>query len=299
MDTPLYEITYRYNNVIYTVYVKDESFNITGSIKYRPARYMIEEAYKHNEITTDTTIFEVTSGNMGIAIASVAKEYGNKVAIYMPRQMSEERKIILRKLGVDLILTSSFEEAFKLASERKDGYYTRQFENIRNAMSYIDFCKEIETKINVFPAFVAGVGTGGTLIGAGNYLKEKYQTKIIAVEPKESLILSTGIDHGPHEIQGLSDGFIPKLYDDNVVDSVVSISSSDAIRMCQVLNEQFHLHVGISSGANFLGAVLSKINNCLTVFPDSDDRYFSTRLSDKNIVSKLVESVQLISIKSI
>lgn len=298
MNTPLYAITYRYHNATHIVYVKDESFNITGSIKYRPARFMIDEAYKHHEINKDTTIFEVTSGNMGIALASVAKEYGNKIVIYMPRQMSEERKKMLRSLGAELILTDSFKEAFSLANQRKEGYYTRQFENVRNAMSYVSFCQEVEEKIKEFPAFIAGVGTAGTLIGVGRYLKDKYHSQIIAVEPKESLILSTGVDHGEHEIQGLSDGFIPKLYDKKIVDRVLSISSNDAIKMTQMLNEHFHLHIGISSGANFLGAVIANIEKALTVFPDSSDRYHSTRLSEKNIISNIASNVKLLHIRS-
>ncbi len=178
IETPLYQVYYKYHGVIKKIQVKDESKNISGSIKDRPARMIIEDAYQKRLINQDTTICEVTSGNMGIALATIAKDYGNKVIICMPKFMSQERKEILNHLGVKLILTKSFEEAFKIADELaiKHGVFlTKQFENPNNAKAYIAFCKELEKKTNEFPAVIAGVGTGGTINGIGHYLKEKYQ----------------------------------------------------------------------------------------------------------------------------
>ena len=297
MITPIYKIVYKFTDEKKTIFVKDESFNITGSIKYRPAKNIIKKAYENHIIDKNTMIFDVTSGNMGIALAAVAKEYGNPSTFYMPKFMSEERKTMLKDLGANFVLTNSFEEAFSLAENNKDGYYCRQFENPYNVEAYFEFADEILKKIPAIPAFIAGVGTGGTLIGTGRYLKEKIPTRLIAVEPKESLILSTGINHGEHEIQGLSDGFIPQIYDESLVDEIISVSSTDSISMAQALNSKFSLHVGISSGTNFLASVLSKIDGAVTVFPDSSDRYKSTRLSDKKIHSEIVDLIELISLE--
>lgn len=296
--TPLYKITYRYQNLTKKVLVKDESKNITGSIKYRPAKYMIDKAYELKLINQSTPLIEVTSGNMGIALARVAKEHGNKMIIYMPKNMSKERIEMIKKEGAELILTKDFDEAFTLAEQAK-GYYVRQFENQYNADSYIALCQELESKLKVYPAFIAGVGTSGTLTGVGTYLKKKYQSKIIALEPKESLLFSTGVNHGSHEIQGLSDGFIPKLYKNELVDQVVSISSVDAIKMAQKIKAQLKVEVGISSGANLLGAILTKIDNIITVFPDSIDRYYSTRLMNQSLKSEIVDQIELIKIEAL
>lgn len=294
--TPLYQIYYRYNDKLGMIQVKDESKNLSGSIKIRPAKKIIEKAYEAGLLTTDIPICEVTSGNMGIAIAYVAKEYGNKVIIIMPKFMSEERKQILRNLGVELILTESFEEAFNIAKEyqSRGAYLTSQFENENNALSYIDFCKELEEQTSNFPGFIAGVGTGGTVNGVGKYLKGQYNSKLFAIEPLQTLILSTGINHGHHRIEGLSDGFIPKLYPISLVDEIISIDDNDAICMAKKIKEELGISVGISSGANFLGAVLVNENEIITVFPDDDTKYHSTDLYQKNLHSKLVDEIELL-----
>ena len=297
IETPLYQIYYKYHGVVKKDQVKDESKNISGSIKDRPARMIIEDAYQKGLIHQDTTICEVTSGNMGIALATIAKDYGNPVIICMPQFMSQERKEILNRLGVKLILTNSFEEAFQIAEKlavEQQVFLTKQFENPNNAKAYIEFCKELEKKTTEFPAVIAGVGTGGTINGIGHYLKEKYQTKVYALEPLQTLILSTGISHGHHRIEGLSDGFVPDLYPKDIVDQIISVDDNDAICMAQKLKQKLGLNVGISSGANFIGAVMSDVDGIITVFPDDDTKYYSTDLMNVELNSKLVDEIELL-----
>lgn len=299
MFTPLVKIKIKYQDKIRTIFVKNESFNISGSIKIRPASYIIKKAYELNVLSKDKEVIEVTSGNMGIGLAEALKPYGNKLTIYMPSFMSNERKAKLKAYGVNLILTKDFKEAFKLAEENKNAFYIKQFENLFNAESYRSLVDELETKLHNYPAFIAGVGTGGTLNGVGHILKNKYKSKIIAIDPKESMLLLTGTSHGEHEIEGLSDGFIPSLYPKDIVDDIIPVASVDAICMARKLIDTFNLKIGISSGANFLGAVLSNIDNILTVFPDNIDRYYSTRLFDKSLHSDLVDSIELLSIEEL
>ncbi len=296
--TPLYKIYYKYKGKIKSVQVKDESKNaISNSIKDRPAKKILENAYKNNLINKDTTICEVTSGNMGIALATLCKEYNNKIIICIPKFVSKERIEILSNLGAHLILTDSFEEAFQISeklSKKENVYLTKQFENIYNALSYIDLCSELEQQTNLYPAVILGVGTGGTLNGIGTYLKNKYNTKVYAVEPLQTLILSTGISHGNHRIEGLSDGFVPDLYPEDRVDDIYQIDDTDAICMAKKLNKDLRLPVGISSGANFLGAVISNIDNIITVFPDNNTKYYSTDLFNDDIKSEFVDEIELL-----
>jgi len=299
MVTPLYKITIKYNDKIRDIYVKDESKNLTGSVKIRPASYIVNKSYELGLLNKDQEVIEVTSGNMGIALAESLKPYGNKLTIYMPKFMSQERKDKLLAYGVNLELTESFKEAFKLAEQNKDAFYVRQFENLFNAESYKSLVDEVTPKLNEINAFVAGVGTGGTINGVGHRLKKKYNTKIIAIDPKESSLLTTGVSQGEHEIEGLSDGFIPKLYPKDLVDDIILVSSEDAMCMARKIKDKLNVGVGISSGANFLGAILSKIDKTLTVFPDSVDRYYSTRLFDKSLKSELVDSIELIKLEII
>ena len=299
--TPLYEIEYLYKGNIKKIYVKDESMNKTGSIKYRPAKLMFNKAYEENVIDKTSKLCEVTSGNMGIALATLAKEAGNKVTIIMPHHASIERRKILEDLGAEIILTNDFIESFEMCKKlESEGYIClHQFENIYNALSYNELCEELEEDLCEFSAVVIGVGTGGTLNGIGSYLKNKYKSMVIAVEPAETLILSTGINHGPHKIEGMSDGHVPPLYPSSIVDKVISVKSDDAICMARLLKNEFFHGVGISSGANFLATVISEIDGAITVFPDSDEKYFSTDLYNSEIVSELVDEITLLNIKRI
>lgn len=299
--TPLYEIKYLYENEIKSLYVKDESKNISGSIKYRPAKNIIEKAYQDGLIDETTKICEVTSGNMGIAMAYVLKNYKNEFIVCMPSFVSKERIDILKSLNTKLILTPSFEKAFLISSElEKEGVFlTKQFENMNNATAYYDLCKEVEEAIKDIKGVVLGVGTGGTINGIGTYFKNKYKTKVIAVEPLQTLILSTGISHGSHKIEGLSDGLVPKLYPQAIVDEIISIDDNDAICMARKIKDETGIGVGISSGANILGAILSKIDKVFTVIPDDDSKYLSTDLTNLNIKSDLVEKIKFLEIKKV
>lgn len=297
MVTPLLKITYEYKGSLKHIYVKDESKNETGSIKIRPARYIIDKAYELGIINKDMRVIEVTSGNMGIGIAQALKPYGNKLTIYMPHFMSKERKEILTSMGASLVLTDSFDEAFDKASKDNSAFYIKQFENLFNAESYKSLVDEVTPYLDNVPAFISGVGTGGTINGVGHLLKAKYNTKVIAIDPKESMLLMTGTNHGEHEIEGLSDGFIPALYPKDLVEDIIPIASVDAIRMARRINDELHIGVGISSGANLLGAVLSDIDNIFTVFPDNVNRYYSTRLFNDEVKSELVDEIKLISVE--
>lgn len=299
MVTPLLKITYKFNNEIKCVYVKDESKQETGSIKIRPARHIINESYKMGLLKEGDRVIEVTSGNMGIGIANALKPYGNKLTIYMPYFMSKERKDILTSLGAELVLTDSFDEAFDKASKEKNVFYVKQFENLFNAASYAPLVEEIEPYFDNIPAFVSGVGTGGTINGIGHLLKSKYGTKVIAIDPAESMLLMTGTSHGDHEIEGLSDGFIPALYPKDLVDEILPIKSVDAIRMARRINDELKIGVGISSGANLLGAIIAGIDKTFTVFPDNVNRYYSTRLFDDTVKSELVDSIELIKVEEV
>ncbi len=298
-NTPLVEISYKFNDEEKVMYAKLEWYNLSGSIKDRPALEIIKSAYESNNLVTGQTICETTSGNMGIAICAIANYIGNPVVICMPKTMSKERQELLKLYGAKLELTDSFADAFKKAEEYKEkgAFLSYQFDNLSNAKAhYSSTGKEILDKLKNVSCFVSGVGTGGTLSGAGSYLKEKANAKIIAVDPAESSILTNGKSLGAHKIQGLSDGLIPKLYNEKIVDKIIPIKSDDAIVMAKKLSMQLGLSVGISSGANFLGCVLSGINGGATVFADDSKKYLSTDLV-KDIKSDLVDNITLLGYK--
>ncbi|MBO5884266.1 MAG: PLP-dependent cysteine synthase family protein [Clostridia bacterium] len=296
-NTPLIEIRYKYNKTKRTMFAKLEWFNLSGSIKDRPAFEIIKQAYISKQLKPNQTICETSSGNMGISICAIAKQLGYNVVICMPKFMSEERKQLLIQYGAKLELTENFKQAFVLAQDYKcrGAVLANQFENINNAISHKKTAAEIYIKQPKISCFVSGVGTGGTILGIGKFLKQNTGSKTIAIEPQESPILSTG-KSGYHKIQGLSDEIVPKLYNKKLVDKIVQINSNDAICMAQKLCSKLGLGVGISSGANFLGCVLSNLNNCATVFADDNKKYLSTDLSQK-ISSNLVDGIELISYK--
>jgi len=224
---------------------------------------------------------------------------GHKVTIFMPKTMSEERKKMLKIYNANLIETNSFEEAFGLSQkyvQSNNAFLVSQFENVSNYNAHrsttgLEILRQVNQPIT---AFLAGVGTSGTLSGVGSLLKGKTNAKVIAVEPKSSLILSTGKSQGHHKIQGLSDNIIPKLYDKNLVDGIIAVSDEDAIAMSQKLAKELGLGVGISSGANFVGTVISGLNNVVSVFADDNKKYLSTQLSTP-ISTDLVDNIELLS----
>ena len=300
--TPLIKITYKYKGEIKTCCCKAEWYNLSGSIKDRVAYYILKNAYATGELKENMSVVEVTSGNMGIAFAAISRYLGNKMIAVMPKFMSEERFKILRMYGAELDLTEGFEEAFVEAEtyKAKGAYLPHQFENKYNALAHYETtAPEIEKQTDKYPCFVAGVGTSGTLNGCGRYFKEKYNSKVYALEPLQSSILTLGKSLGSHKIQGLSDEIIPALYPKDMVDDIIRVDDNDAICMAQKLAKTFGIGVGISAGANFLGCVISGMDGALTVFADDNKKYLSTALSDDTLHSDFVDSIELISFESI
>ncbi|MEG1565354.1 MAG: cysteine synthase family protein [Bacilli bacterium] len=284
------------------VYSKCEWYNLSGSIKDRVAYRMIANAFLSNKLLKEQEIVEVTSGNMGLSLAAVGKHFGHKVTIFMPKNMSSERIKLLELLGANLILVEDFNEAFKISEEyarEHNAFLTKQFENKSNVAAHYygtaeEICKFIdENSIDdkIF-GFASGVGSGGTLTGVGTRLKEKYSAVITAIDPYSTLLLTNGVPKGNHKIQGLNSNDVPKNYNSKLVDCIIEVTDEDAIAMTQKLNKAGY-PVGISGGANFLGAVLSKEHISFTVFPDDNKKYISTDLS-KPIHTLLVDAIHII-----
>ena len=299
--TPLIKIKYKYNEEIKTCCCKAEWYNLSGSIKDRVAYYILKNAYNEGSLKENMDIVEVTSGNMGIAFAAISRYLGNNMIAVMPKFMSEERFKILRMYGAKLDLTESFEKAFEKAETYKTkAFLPYQFENKYNALAHYETtAPEIEKQTDKYPCFIAGVGTAGTLHGCGKYFKEKHNSKVFALEPLQSSILTLGKSLGSHKIQGLSDDIIPGLYPKELVDDIIRVDDNDAICMAQKLAKTFGIGVGISAGANFLGCVISGMDGALTVFADDNKKYLSTALSDDTLHSDFVDSIELISFEAI
>jgi cysteine synthase A len=283
------------------VYAKCEWFSLTGSIKDKTAYQILYDAYDKHIINNTTPIAEVSSGNMGISLTAIANLLGNPVTIIMPKFMSEERKKLLRLYGATLIETDDFPSAFKLCAEYENaGYFCpHQFENDSNAFVHANItAREIITQIpesNRVNAFVCGIGTSGTFSGIGKALKENLGVKVIAIEPDNARILTSKPPYGKHKLQGLSDEVLPKLYNSDLCDGVIQISDNDAIAMAQKLCRHLSLGVGISSGANFLCAVLTG-GHVITIFPDDNKKYLSIDLST-SAQSSLVDDIELIGLE--
>ena len=296
-NTPMYVINFKYRGENRTIYAKAEHLNLTGSIKDRMALHIMKDAYESGAIKEGDTIVEATSGNTGIAFSAIGRAFGHPVKIFMPDWMSFERKAIISSFGAEEILVSHEEGGFlgsiskceTMAKENENVFLPNQFSNCANVNAHYEgtgreIWLQLE-KVNLVPdAFVAGVGTGGTVMGVGKYFKEKNpKVKIHPLEPSESPTLSTGCKVGKHRIQGVSDEFIPAICELDKLDKVISISDGDSILMAQKLASRLGLAVGISSGANFLGALeaqnkLGKDAVVATVFCDSNKKYLSTDL---------------------
>ncbi len=296
-NTPLLAIDLLFHGEKRTVYAKCEHVNMTGSIKDRMALFILQEAYHTGEIRPGDTIVEATSGNTGISFASIGRALGHPVTILMPDWMSRERVDLIQSLEARIIpvtreqggFVGSIQIAEDMAQEDERVFLPRQFSNTANIQAhYRTTGPEIWWQLHFdgkkADAFVAGVGTGGTIMGAGRYLREQEpSTRMHPLEPANSPTLSTGHKVGHHRIQGISDEFIPEIVDLEFLDEVVAVSDGDAILMAQKLAGQLGLGVGISSGANFLGALkiqqeLGEQAVVVTVFADDNKKYLSTDL---------------------
>ena len=286
-NTPVVKIDFKDENIA-DVYVKLEKFNLSGSVKDRAALGMIEAAEKEGLLKEGSVIIEPTSGNTGIALALIGRLKGYKVIIVMPDTMSIERRATLKAYGAELILTDGTKGmgeaiaiAEKLAAENPNYFLPQQFNNKANPEKHYETTgKELLDDFKVIDAFVAGVGTGGTIIGVAKRLKERSKdTKVVGVEPSTSAVLS-GEKPGKHSIQGIGTGFIPKNYDASVVDEIVKISSEEAVEYAKKASHDFGLFVGISSGANIAAAYqvakkLGKGKIVVTLAPDGGEKYLS------------------------
>lgn len=288
-NTPMVKIKARYKGSITNVYAKLEYYNYTGSIKDRLAYYIINKSYENELLKKGMPIVEATSGNTGISFAALGAYYGHPVHIFMPDWTSIERVNIMKLYGAKVYLVSKEDGGFKEAIRRADelaikinGFRPDQFNNHLNIDAHYETTGvEINNKLDMVDAYVSGIGTGGTLIGTGKKLKERFKDiKIIALEPEALPIMSKGIDVGEHKIEGIGDDFIPSIVDLDLIDEIISINDDDAINMARLLARKLGLGVGISSGANFLAAIKSNKKNVVTVFADDLKKYLSTELSD-------------------
>ncbi|MDD5361362.1 MAG: cysteine synthase family protein [Ignavibacteria bacterium] len=296
-NTPLLQIEFLYKGETRLIYAKAENFNLTGSIKDRMALYIMKKAYEKGTIKPGDAIIEATSGNTGISFSAIGRTLGHQVIIYMPNWMSRERMELIGSLGAKINLVSkeeggflgSIEKAEEYAKSNANTFLPRQFSNDDNITAHYESTgPEIWWQMrfrNLTPdAFIAGVGTGGTIMGVGKFLKEMNSgIKIHPLEPANSPTLTTGHKIGKHRIQGISDEFIPPIVNLGSLDEIVSVEDGDAIIMAQKLAGQLGIGVGISSGANFIGALkmqnkLGGNANVVTVFSDDNKKYLSTDL---------------------
>ncbi len=319
-NTPLLEVKFEFRGKPGKIYAKAENLNMTGSIKDRMALHIISEAYSKNLIKAGDRIIEATSGNTGIAFSAVGRALGHPVTIFMPDWMSDERKNLIRSYGAEVVLVSKKEGGFlgsirrtqEMAGKEENTFLPCQFENGDNTMAhYKTTGPEIWWQLRfhgITPdAFIAGVGTGGTIMGTGRYLRENNpDIKLYPLEPSNSPTMSTGYKVGSHRIQGISDEFIPRIVELDKLDEVVAVDDGDSIIMAQKLASELGLAVGISSGANFLGAVikseeLGRDKNIVTVFSDDNKKYLSTGLMKKEPVKDefISSHVKLLSFRAL
>ena len=269
------------------VFVKLEKANPGGSIKDRAALYMINGAEEKGILNKDSVLVEATSGNTGIALAMAGKLKGYKVIIIMPDTMSIERRQLVKAFGAELILTEgakgmagSIEKANELLDKNPNYICLGQFDNEDNPRAHYETTgPEILKEVKDVSFIVSGIGSGGTIVGAGKFLKEKNkEIKVIGIEPKSSPLITEN-KSGPHKIQGIGANFIPKIYDKDIVDKVITVSDEDSYETVRLIANKLGILIGISSGANISGAMKLSDENpdkiIVTVAPDGVDKYMS------------------------
>lgn len=293
--TPLLELKNyeRENNLDAKIIAKLEYFNPAGSVKDRIAKAMIEDAEKKGLLKPGSTIIEPTSGNTGIGLSSIGASKGYRVIIVMPESMSVERRTLIKAYGAELVLTEAAKgmkgaiaKAEELSKEIPDSFITSQFTNLANPQAHKEntgpeIWEDTNGQVDIF---VAGVGTGGTISGVGEYLKSKNpNVKIVAVEPAGSPVLSKGVA-GSHKIQGIGAGFVPKTLNTEIYDEIITVENEDAFKLGKVIAKNEGVLVGISSAAALFAATElakreeNKGKNIVVLFPDTGDRYLSTDL---------------------
>jgi len=314
--TPLLKIEFTYKGENRKIFAKAEYFNLTGSIKDRVALHIMKKAYEENIIKKGDTIVEATSGNTGIAFSAMGSFLGHPVVIFMPDWMSRERICLMQSFGAKVVLVSREQGGFlgsiQMAEDlaQKGGVFLpRQFSNEDNVEAhYILTGQEIVDQLAALgltaDGVVAGVGTGGTIMGLAKRLKEENRgLKAYPLEPLNSPTLSTGYKVGKHRIQGISDEFIPSIVHLDELDSVVSVDDGDAIIMARMLSEKLGIGVGVSAGANFVGCVMAQNMQgadsvMTTVFPDDNKKYLSTDYSEPQEMkdSFITKDLELLSV---
>lgn len=319
-NTPLLEVLYRFDGRERRLYAKYESMNMTGSVKDRMACHILAEAYARGMLAPGDTIVEASSGNTGIAFAAIGAALGHPVRIFMPDWMSRERVQLIRGFGAEIVGVSAEQGGFvgsvqlaeQFANEHERVFLPRQFENEANARAHaLGTGPEILLQLEAFgrnpAAFVAGVGTGGTVMGVGRALRAALpEVRVHPLEPANSPTLRTGKKAGSHRIQGISDEFVPKVVDLAWLDEIVDVWDGDAILMAQALARRLGLAVGISSGANFLGAASLVEQHgddgaVVTVFCDSNKKYLSTDLCREEPVRDgyLAPRIELVGFRAV
>ena len=293
--TPLLELTHieKAYALKAKIFAKLEYFNPAGSVKDRVAKAMIDDAEQKGLLKEGSVIIEPTSGNTGIGLASVAAARGYRIIIVMPETMSVERRQLIHAYGAELVLTEgakgmkgAIEKAQELAQQLPNSFIPGQFVNPANPKAHFETTgpEIMEDTDGAVDYFVAGVGTGGTITGVGRYLKSKLpNVKIVAVEPKTSAVLSTGVA-GPHKIQGIGAGFVPEVLDTGIYDEIIPVANEDAFLTGKLVGKKEGVLVGISSGAALWAALElarrpgNEGKHIVVLMPDTGDRYLSTPL---------------------
>ena len=316
-NTPLTEITFRYKQNIRKIFAKLEYYNYSGSIKDRMALNCLKRAYQNGQIKEGYTITETTSGNTGIAFCAQGRFLGHECLIFMPAWLSVERANMMRSFGATLKLVTheegGFPKCIELTKEfaaKENVFYPDQFSNKYNVEAHFistgpEIIKQMDKLGQTVHGVVAGVGTGGTIMGIGKYMKSvDPKIKVFPMEPESSPTLSTGYKVGKHRIQGVSDEFIPDIMDLNFCDEIIMADDGDSIIMAQKLSQILGLGVGISSGANFIAAIkagdiISEGANIVTLFSDDNKKYLSTDYAKEEPVKEgfLSTDVELLDMR--